>query len=144
MEAFAGTWRMWRAWEIVGNRDAELDELLAEADAIQALACAAIRPGAAGSDVWASVEGAIRQSRHRPYIRFEAHGIGLVSHEAPMLGVGAAAAPHEILEPGMTICVETAISHPRRGLMKLEDVIAVTEAGHEVYGSADRGWSACG
>jgi Xaa-Pro aminopeptidase len=44
------------------------------------------------------------------------------------------------LEAGMVISVETTLLHPRRGFIKLEDTVAVTEAGYDVYGDRARGW----
>ena len=48
------------------------------------------------------------------------------------------------LEAGMVISVETTLTHPRRGFIKLEDTVAVTAAGFEVYGDRARGWNRAG
>jgi Xaa-Pro aminopeptidase len=69
-----------------------------------------------------------------------------VSHEVPHLtGTGpvpyAATDADRPLEAGMVVSVETTLHHPRRGFIKLEDTVAVTEAGHEVYGDRARGWN---
>ena len=45
------------------------------------------------------------------------------------------------LEAGMVISIETTIAHPRRGFIKLEDTVAVTEAGCEAFGDHGRGWN---
>ena len=72
--------------------------------------------------------------------------MGLISHEAPFLmtnhpvayeGIDAAAP----LEAGMVISVETTMLHPRRGFIKLEDTIAVTDDGYELMGARGRGWN---
>ena len=44
----------------------------------------------------------------------------------------------------MVISVETTLTHPRRGFIKLEDTVAVTAAGFEVYGDRARGWNRAG
>jgi Xaa-Pro aminopeptidase len=44
----------------------------------------------------------------------------------------------------MVISVETTLTHPRRGFIKLEDTVAVTPAGFEVYGDRARGWNRAG
>jgi Xaa-Pro aminopeptidase len=44
----------------------------------------------------------------------------------------------------MVISIETAIKHPRRGFIKLEDTIAVTATGFEAYGDFGRGWNRAG
>jgi Xaa-Pro aminopeptidase len=41
----------------------------------------------------------------------------------------------------MVISVETTLQHPRRGFIKLEDTVAVTDTGYEVYGDSARGWN---
>ncbi len=39
------------------------------------------------------------------------------------------------------ISVETTIHYPRRGFIKLEDTVAVTATGHDIYGDRGRGWN---
>jgi Xaa-Pro dipeptidase len=41
----------------------------------------------------------------------------------------------------MELSVETTLQHPPRGFAKLEDTVAVMEAGHEVYGDRAHGWN---
>ena len=44
----------------------------------------------------------------------------------------------------MVLSVETTLQHPRRSFFNLEDTVAVTETGHEVYGDRAHGWkNAC-
>ena len=45
------------------------------------------------------------------------------------------------LKSRMVLSVETTLQHPRRGLIKLEDTVAMTEIGHDVYGDRARGWN---
>ena len=45
------------------------------------------------------------------------------------------------LEAGMVISVETTMEHPRRGYIKLEDTVAVTAGGFELFGERGRGWN---
>jgi Xaa-Pro aminopeptidase len=72
--------------------------------------------------------------------------MGLVSHEAPRL-TASGPVPYDApdaglpLQQGMVISVETTMKHPRRGFIKLEDTIAVTGNGHEMFGGAGRGWN---
>lgn len=72
--------------------------------------------------------------------------MGLVSHEAPRLtNAGPVPYPdddaHRPLEVGMVVSVETTMTHPHRGFIKLEDTAVVTEGGHEIYGNRARGWN---
>ena len=48
------------------------------------------------------------------------------------------------LEPGMVVSVETAMLHPKRGFIKLEDTVAVTASGNEGLGDAGRSWNRAG
>jgi Xaa-Pro aminopeptidase len=78
-----------------------------------------------------------------------AHGMGLISHEAPRL-TDSGPVPYPAydvdlpLQKGMVLSIETAIHHPRRGFIKLEDTVAVTENGYEAFGDEGRGWNRCG
>jgi Xaa-Pro aminopeptidase len=131
---------------VIGEPGAELIDLLAEIDAIQQAAFASIRPGAAGGDIFAAAEETLRRSASHYHIHFLAHGMGLVSHEAPHL-TNHGPVPYSDedarrpLESGMVISVETTMQHPRRGFIKLEDTVAVTASGHELYGNRGRGWN---
>ncbi|HMA72989.1 MAG TPA: Xaa-Pro peptidase family protein [Xanthobacteraceae bacterium] len=130
---------------ILGEPDAELDDLLAEIDEVQQTAFKAIRAGAIGGDIYAVAGPLVRRSRQHNHMHFLAHGMGLVSHEAPRL-TNRGPVPytdddaHRPLEAGMVISVETTLLHPRRGFIKLEDTVAVTEAGYDIYGDRARGW----
>jgi Xaa-Pro aminopeptidase len=44
----------------------------------------------------------------------------------------------------MVISIETTIAHPRRGFIKLEDTVAVTDQGCEAFGDRGRGWNRAG
>jgi Xaa-Pro aminopeptidase len=40
----------------------------------------------------------------------------------------------------MVLSIETTMNHPRRGLIKLEDTVLVTEIGAKGLGDGVRGW----
>jgi Xaa-Pro aminopeptidase len=131
---------------VLGEPDSELKDLLGEIEAVQRAAFAAIRPGALGGVIYAAAERALKETSQRDHTEFLAHGMGLVSHEAPRLtatGPVRYDAPdaNRPLEPGMVISVETTMKHPRRGFIKLEDTVAVTTTGHEIFGEGGRGWN---
>lgn len=131
---------------ILGEPDAQLGDLLSEVDAIQQAARKRIRPGASGPEIFAAAREAIGQTDHGSYCDFLAHGMGLVSHEAPRLTASGpvpypADGPDRPLEPGVVISVETAIRHPVRGYIKLEDTVAVTPTGCVGFGDDARGWN---
>ncbi len=131
---------------IHGEPDSELEDLLGEVDAIQMAARKPIRPGVNGGEIYASAGEVLKTSSLANSIEFVAHGMGLISHEAPRLtSHGPIRYPaHDAdrpLEPRMVISIETTIAHPRRGFIKLEDTVAVTDAGWEAFGDRGRGWN---
>jgi len=134
---------------VVGEPDAELQDLLAEIEATQQAAFKAIRPGVNGIEIYAAAEPVLKKSKLHNHYEFLAHGMGLVSHEAPRL-TNAGPIPYDAydaqrpLEAGMVISVETTLLHPHRGFIKLEDTVAVTPTGHEIYGNRARGWNRAG
>ncbi len=130
---------------IHGEPDAELEDLLGEVDAIQQAARKPIKAGAAGSEIYAAVAEPLRRSKHGNTLDFVAHGMGLISHEAPRLtaeGPVPYPADHaeEPLETGMVLSIETTLPH-RRGYIKLEDTVVVTKAGWEAFGDRARAWN---
>ena len=134
---------------VFGEPDAELEDLLGEVDAIQQAARRPIKHGARGGDVFAAAEELTRRSSQGNSLEFVAHGMGLISHEAPRLtDRGPVPYPaHDAdrpLQKGMVLSIETTISHPRRGFIKLEDTVAVTESGSEGFGDRGREWNRCG
>ena len=134
---------------IQGEPDAELNDLLAEIEQIQRVGFQAVRAGAMGRELYAAAEPLVKKSRHHNNLEFLAHGMGMVSHEAPRLTdrgpVPYPATDADIpLEVGEVISVETTLKHPARGFIKLEDTVVVTETGHEIYGEGARGWNRAG
>jgi len=114
---------------VIGEPDAELHDLLAEIETVQRAALQAI-PSASFTD-------------------FFAHGMGLITHEAPFLMTNHPVAYEGVdaersLEAGMVISVETTMLHPNRGFIKLEDTVAIKEGGHELLGDRARAWNVNG
>ena len=134
---------------VVGEPDSELVDLLAEVEAIEQAAMKPIRAGALGKEIYAAADTVLHKSKLHNHTHFLAHGMGLVSHEAPRL-TNSGPVPYDAydadrpLEAGMVVSVETTLQHPRRGFIKLEDTIIVTPAGFEVYGDRARGWNVAG
>jgi Xaa-Pro aminopeptidase len=131
---------------VLGEPDAELEDLLAEVDMIQLAARKPIKAGTRGGDIYTAAEEALSRAPHRKIMHFTAHGMGLITHEAPRLtGVGPVPYPaadvDRPLESGMVVSIETTLPHPKRGYVKLEDTVAVTATGFEPFGDAGRGWN---
>jgi Xaa-Pro aminopeptidase len=131
---------------IQGEPDAELDDLLGEIEDIQRAAMKPIKAGAAGSVIYGAAQPLVQRSKHHNHMHFLAHGMGLVSHEAPRL-TASGPVPYDAydanrpLESGMVVSVETTLAHPERGFIKLEDTVVVTPKGFDIYGEGGRSWN---
>jgi len=134
---------------VAGEPDAELVDLLAEVEAIEQASMKPIRSGVLGSAIYDAADAVMHKSKLHNHIHFLAHGMGLVSHEAPRL-TNSGPVPYDAydatrpLETGMVVSVETTLQHPRRGFIKLEDTVIVQPNGFEVYGDRIRGWNRAG
>jgi Xaa-Pro aminopeptidase len=56
------------------------------------------------------------------------HGVGIEVHEQPRLAKGQ----KQKLEPGMVVTIEPGIYIPEEGGIRIEDMVLVTESGHEI------------
>jgi Xaa-Pro dipeptidase len=131
---------------ILGEPDAELEDLLAEIEAIQQAAFSKVRAGARGAEMIEAAESLLKRSPSATFTDFFCHGMGLITHEAPFLMTNHPVAYEGIdadhpLEAGMVISVETTMLHPKRGFIKLEDTLAITADGYEMFGERGRGWN---
>jgi len=131
---------------VLGEPDDELQELLGKVEAIQQTAFRAIAPGRPGGGIFAAADAALRALPEHNHMHFMAHGMGVISHEAPRLPTGGRMSypPSDAerpLEPGLVLSIETTLEHPHRGFIKLEDTAAVTDSGYEIFGERARGWN---
>jgi len=131
---------------ILDEPDAELVDLLGEIEEIQQAAFAEVRAGAAGAAAIAAGQAALARQPNKKYTDFFGHGMGLVSHEAPFLLTNHPVAyegrdSDNPLKAGMVLSIETHMQHPKRGFIKLEDTLAVTDTGYEMFGTEGRGWN---
>lgn len=134
---------------VLGEPDAELEDLLAEIDRIQLAARVPIKEGALGKEIYVAAGEALANSPIRQETTFLAHGMGLISHEAPRLtDTGPIPYPNtdggRPLEEGMVLSIETTLCHSRRGFIKLEDTVTVTDTGYRAFGDVARGWNIAG
>jgi Xaa-Pro aminopeptidase len=130
---------------VMGRPSRLQDELLKEVESFQAAARVAIRAGALGKEIYSSVAGARASCRHGSSMEFVAHGMGLVSHEAPRLtSTGPVPYPADHaelpLESGMVLSIETTAIDAEVGMVKVEDTVAVTDSGWVGYGDRAQGW----
>lgn len=131
---------------VLGEPDAELRQLLEEIESVQQAAFSMVRPGVNGGEMIAQAESVLRSLPNAACNDFFAHGMGLISHEVPFLMTNHPVAYEGVdstssLVEGMVLSIETTMLHPRRGFIKLEDTVAVTATGYEMFGTAARGWN---
>lgn len=131
---------------VLGEPDSELCDLLDEVDSTQQVAFANVRAGATGADMIARAQAHLSTQPNAACTDFFGHGMGLISHEAPFLMTNHPVAYEGIdaerpLKAGMVLSIETTMLHPRRGFIKLEDTVAVTETGYDLFGAGNRGWT---
>jgi Xaa-Pro dipeptidase len=102
--------------------------------AAQAAALATIRPGVRCAEVDAAARAVVEAAGFdRDYLHFThrlGHGIGMQVHEPPYL---VRDGEHR-LEPGNTMSDEPGLYLPGEFGIRLEDIVAVTEDGAEVFG----------
>jgi len=111
----------------VGAEERRMYDLLLEA---QERTVAAIAPGKTGREVDAVARAflAAQGWGDDVFAHSTGHGVGLEVHEGPRLSKRF----EHVLRPGMVVTVEPGIYFPDRTGMRIEDLVLVTEDGHEV------------
>lgn len=103
---------------------------------IQGVVRRQLRAGMTYGDVNAAAAAALGGSSHAKVGRIVAHGIGMVSHEQPMINRPEQAG--RTLQNGHILSLETEFLHPEVGHIKIEDTIAITPTGAEGLGDIGR------
>ena len=117
-----------RTWA-TGELDDDLSELYDTVLRAQETALAAVRPGPEGREVDAIARDVIAAAGHGDHFGHGlGHGVGLDVHEAPRLARTATGR----LEAGHVVTVEPGIYLPGRGGARIEDLVVVTDDGHDV------------
>ncbi|MBV9794219.1 MAG: aminopeptidase P family protein [Actinobacteria bacterium] len=97
----------------------DLYELVATA---QRAGCTAARPGAGLREVDAAARDLIAEAGHGEHFGHGlGHGVGLETHEAPLIGYGSTGK----LEDCISVTVEPGVYLPGRGGVRIEDVLVV-------------------
>lgn len=122
-----------RTWGVgdVAERPRRAFETVLEA---QSAALAAIKPGVVAGEVDAAARKVMADAGfgadYESFTHRLGHGIGLQVHEAPYLVKDS----KRVLQPGMTMSDEPGIYVPGAFGVRIEDIVAVTETGVEVFG----------
>lgn len=99
----------------------------------QLQAQAAVRPGLQGKEVDQVARAIITAAGYGDYFGHGlGHGVGLQVHEGPRAGKTS----EDVLQPGMVVTIEPGIYIPDFGGVRIEDMVLVTETGHQNFNSA--------
>ena len=119
----------------MGDLRPEIDQIAKFVQDANAAARAAVKPGIPASTVDQAARQVIEDAGYGEYFFHRTgHGLGLEAHEEPNISKF----DQTILEPGMTFTIEPGIYLPKRGGVRIEDDIVVTEDGGLSLTSAPR------
>lgn len=119
---------------VLGEPTAKHNRIYDAIHAGQDAALAAIRPGIPAQDIYNAAMDAARAAGIPDYERNHVgHGIGIEGYDVPNL----TAQETTLLEPGMTLCIETPYYEIGWGGLQIEDTIVVTDT-HETLMSTNR------
>ena len=109
------------------------DDVLAAEEA----ALAQVGPDAVARDLDAVARGVLgERGRADAFVHSLGHGVGLVVHEGP----GLSARSDDVLAAGMVVTIEPGVYYPGDAGVRVEDLVVVTDDGHDVLSSAPKGW----
>jgi Xaa-Pro aminopeptidase len=119
--------RTYATGEGVSERAREVYELVLEA---QQAGVAAVKAGPSGREVDAVARAVIEQAGEGEHFGHGlGHGVGMDVHEAPRL---SRVESEQILQAGNAVTVEPGVYLPGELGVRIEDLLIVTEQGHEV------------
>lgn len=127
---------MSRTLWLEGTADAEIERMYNAVLESQEAGIAAIRPGVTGHDVDEACRSVLRKYGYEElFVHSTGHGVGLEIHEGPRL----AQKSEDVLTSGNVVTVEPGVYVPGFGGIRIEDMVHVTDTGHRVLTTADKG-----
>lgn len=119
----------------LGGLNKEQRRIFEVAYEAQQAAIEAIQPGKQAGEIDRVAREVIEEEgygKHFPHLT--GHGLGLSVHEQPVINRGV----DTVLEPNMVVTVEPGIYLPGVGAARVEDMVLITETGHEVLTKMER------
>ncbi|HXW93922.1 MAG TPA: Xaa-Pro peptidase family protein [Terriglobales bacterium] len=114
----------------VGTPGAKARHIYCAVRAAQQGATEAVGPGVSIGKVHARARKLLNQQKLVQYFQHSTgHGVGLEIHEAPRIAAGQ----QEPLRAGMVITIEPGVYVPGFGGVRIEDMVAVTERGCQIF-----------
>lgn len=121
----------------VGEVDDDVQALYRAVLEAEEAALAAVAPGVRGSELDAIARELLASHGLDAWFSHSlGHGVGLAVHESPRL----AQSSDDVLEPGMVVTVEPGVYKPNEVGVRIEDLVLVTDDGHEVLSQAPKGF----
>jgi Xaa-Pro aminopeptidase len=103
----------------------------------QVAAVAAVRPGLSGVDADAIARSRLAAAGLADrFTHSLGHGTGLDIHEGPALSHRS----KDVLAPGMVVTIEPGVYDAAVGGLRIEDLVLVTDEGHEVLSRSPKGY----
>ncbi len=116
----------------IGHADEAMREVYAVVLAAQEAALAAVQPGASCIEVHEIARRVIADAGYAEHFNHgTGHGLGVEIHEEPRFRAGHGGE----LRPGNVVTVEPGVYLPGRFGVRIEDLVVVTETGHDVLTS---------
>jgi Xaa-Pro aminopeptidase len=113
----------------IGHTDDQMREVYEVVLRAQEAALALVRPGTRCIDVHETARRVIVEAGYGEFFNHgTGHGVGVEIHEEPRFRAGFGG----VLEAGNVVTVEPGVYLPDRFGVRIEDLVAVTEDGHEV------------
>lgn len=125
---------------LIGKIKDNIKEIYDIVRTAQEKALAGVRPGIRISDIDTAGRSYIDKKGYGKFFGHSiGHGVGMDVHEEPSVS----RRNNDILRPGMVFTIEPAIYIPKFGGVRIEDMILVTEKGHEVLTKQKSGSLRC-
>lgn len=125
---FTGYWSDLARTAFVGRPGARERDIYSRLYETHVATLEAIRPGLRAGDLYYACKAAYDKVGLDFGMAHIGHGLGLGLHEYPMLKPST----DELLAPGMVLCIEPAYYDPDQAGYHIEDLVLVTDDGHEV------------